>query len=417
MRGFSVGRSSDFLAGFNALSRGETFPPKSAFRTLENNRILSKIKRRRLMPTATANPLHHSAACATSLPQQIFLLADDLTGACDSAAAFLLTSRAVRIWLGATATFPATEPVQAFNTDSRSLSPAKASRLVSRTATALASNPDALFFKKIDSAARGPFAAEVLAAHRAFGSRAVLLAPAFTAAGRTVRSGILEVRDATGQRAQIDITSLFPPRSRRFIALVSCPEELAAALDNGKSVLLCDTSTQSDLESLVRAAQNFSGLLFAGSAGLAQALASSDARRTRRVPLPSASRTLLVAGSDHPVAKLQLETLNRVDARVDSRAVQVLRLDFSRSDRALILDTFRTFAPQALILTGGDTASLVAGTLGAHSFILHGELAPGIPWGIVQGGMAEGCIVITKSGAFGASTVFSEILSALRGPA
>ena len=90
MRGFSVGRSSDFLAGFNALSRGETFPPKSAFRTLENNRILSKIKRRRLMPTVTANPLHHSAACATSLPEQIFLLADDLTGACDSAAAFLL---------------------------------------------------------------------------------------------------------------------------------------------------------------------------------------------------------------------------------------------------------------------------------------------------------------------------------------
>src|SRR5208283_5695331 len=141
------------------------------------------------MPTATANPLLHSAACATSLPQQIFLLADDLTGACDSAAAFLPTGRAVRVWLGAAATFPATEPVQAFCTDSRYLSPAKASRLVSRivarTAAELASNPHALLFKKIDSAARGPFAAEILAAHRAFGSRAVLLAPAFPAAGRT----------------------------------------------------------------------------------------------------------------------------------------------------------------------------------------------------------------------------------------
>src|SRR5580692_7303481 len=138
------------------------------------------------MPAATANPLHLPAPSATALPERIVLLADDLTGACDSAAAFLLTGHAVRVWLGAAATLPAAEPVQAFNTDSRSLSPAKASRLISRlvsrlasrTAAALAHNSQTLLFKKIDSAARGPFAAEILAAHRAFGSRAVLLAPA-----------------------------------------------------------------------------------------------------------------------------------------------------------------------------------------------------------------------------------------------
>jgi D-threonate/D-erythronate kinase len=373
------------------------------------------------MQAATANPLHRSAATPASLPEQIRLVADDLTGACDAAAAFLPTGRAVRVWLGAAATFPAAEPVQAFNTDSRSLSPVKAARLVSRATAALASNLQTLFFKKIDSAARGPFAAEILAAHRAFGSHAVLLAPAFPAAFRIVRNGILEIQDATGERTQIDIANLFPPGSRVLIALISRPEELAAALDAGKPVLICDSSTQSDLEALVRAAQKFPGLLFAGSAGLAQALASLAARRIRSVPSPSASRTLLVAGSDHPVTQLQLDALKRVDprvdARVDSRALQVLRLDFSPRDRARILDTFRTFAPQALILTGGDTALLAASTLGAHSFILHGELAPGIPWGIVQGGMAEGCIVITKSGGFGTPTVLSEIIIALRGPA
>ncbi len=369
------------------------------------------------MPTAFANPIHKPASFATSLPEQICLLADDLTGACDAAAAFLPTGRTVRVWLGAAAKFPATEPVQAFNTDSRSLSPAKASRLVSRlvsrTAAALASNPHALLFKKIDSAARGPFAAEILAAHRAFGSRPVLLAPAFPAAGRTVRNGILEIKDATGQRTLVDIAGLFPPGSRSLIGLVSRPEELAAALHTGKPVLLCDSSTQADLEALVRAAEKFPGLLFAGSAGLAHALASREVRRIRRAPSPSAARTLLVAGSDHPVTQLQLETLDRVD----SRAVQVLRAQFNSRDRARILGAFRAFAPHALILTGGDTALLAANALGAHSFILHGELAPGIPWGIVQGGRSEGCIVITKSGGFGAPTIFNEILSALRGPA
>jgi D-threonate/D-erythronate kinase len=369
------------------------------------------------MPTDTQNRLNELAPSAISLAQHVVLLADDLTGACDAAAAFLPTGRSVRVWLGAAATFPATEPVQAFNTDSRSLSPAKASRLVSclasRTAEAPASNPHALLFKKIDSAARGPFAAEILAAHRAFGTRAVLLAPAFPAAGRIVRNGILKIQDATGQHTQIDLASHFPPGSESLIAPVSSPEELAAALETGKPVLLCDSSTQSDLETLVHAAEKFPGLLFAGSAGLAHALASRDARRIQHPPPPSAARTLLVAGSDHPVTKLQLETLDRVD----SRAVQVLRLDFNPRDRAHILDAFRTFAPQALILTGGDTALLVADALGAHSFILHGELAPGIPWGIMQGGRSEGCIVITKSGGFGAPSVFNQILGALRGPA
>src|SRR5580704_9581329 len=190
------------------------------------------------MPTATANPLHLPAPSATALPERIVLLADDLTGACDSAAAFLPTGRAVRVWLGTAATFPATEPVQAFNTDSRSLSPAKASRIVARIAAALASNPQTLLFKKIDSAARGPFAAEILAAHLAFGSRAVLLAPAFPAAGRTVRDGILEIQDATGKHTQIDLADLFPPRSRNLIALVSRPGELGAAIDAAKSILI-----------------------------------------------------------------------------------------------------------------------------------------------------------------------------------
>jgi uncharacterized protein YgbK (DUF1537 family) len=365
------------------------------------------------MPTVIANSLHDSAPFAASLLERIYIVADDLTGACDSGAAFLRAGRQVRVWLGQVAPFSVSEPVQVFNTDSRWLSPAKASRIVTHTLAGLEGEPAALLFKKIDSAGRGPIAAEVLAAHRASGSRAVLLAPAFPAAGRTVRNGILEIQDATGQCTRIDVAGLFPPKQRNLIHLVSHSQELAAALDTGKPMLLCDSSAQSDLESLVRVAENFSGLLFAGSAGLAHALASRDVRRALRASPPSASRTLIIAGTDHPLTKLQLESLGRAH----SRSFQVLRIRLSRLDRASILDAFNTFAPQALILTGGDTALFAASTLGAHSFILHGELAPGIPWGIVQGGIAEGCTVITKSGGFGSPSVFNEILVALRGRA
>ncbi len=365
------------------------------------------------MTTVTAAPSIKSAPLPAPIPERIYILADDLTGACDAAAAFLNAGRTVRVWLGDSAPFAAPESVQAFNSASRSLPPAKASRIVRRVAHTLAGLPGAMMFKKIDSAARGPLAAEVLAAQRGSGARAVLLAPAFPAAGRTVRNGILEVKDAAGQITHIDLVSLFSPRDRALIQRVARPSHLAAAIETGKPVLLCDSRAQSSLEAFARSAGKIPGLLLAGSAGLAQALAATAPRPRRRAPSPSAARTLLIVGSDHPLTRLQLAKINCRSPRT----VRVLRIHHSRRDPARILGAFRSFAPQALILTGGDTALFAANVLGAHSLVLQGQLAPGIPWGIVQGGVAENCLAITKSGGFGSPAIFNQILSTLRGAA
>jgi uncharacterized protein YgbK (DUF1537 family) len=339
-------------------------------------------------------------------------LADDLTGACDAGAAFLRAGCPVRIWFGSSPLFAAPEPVQAFNTDSRALTAHRAARVVSIAATALKTTPDALFFKKVDSAARGPLAAELLAAHSALGTRAILLAPAFPAAGRTVRDSILEIEDAAGQQKQVDLVELFPREMRHRVAPLAAPQEIVAALDARCQVLVCDASTQQDLEELVRIAESYPGLLYAGSAGLAQAIAGRHASPAQAAALPKAERTLIVAGSDHPVTKLQLSVLD--GTRFEG--VRLLRIG-RRRDSARILREFKAHAPQALILTGGDTALLAVQALGAHSFALQGEFAPGIPWGIVQGGVADGAIVFTKSGGFGVPTVFNDILAALGGAA
>lgn len=341
---------------------------------------------------------------------RIVLLADDLTGACDAGAAFLSAGRTVRVWFGSNVQFSAPESVQAFNTNSRSLPPSGADRAVSRAAAALGSDPNSLFFKKIDSAARGPLAAEVLAAHRALSTRAILLAPAFPHAGRIVRDGILEIEDAVGQPTQVRLARLFPLTTRGRIFNVSRPSELSPAIASGKTVLICDSATQAELEALAREAQDIPGLLYAGSAGLAQALASLNLARVPPAIVPHAERTLVIAGSPHPVTKLQLENLDR------SHDIRLLQMRFSFRARARIRSAFRTFAPQALILTGGETALLAVHALEAHSFIIQGEIATGIPWGLVQGGVAHGCVVVTKSGGFGSPTVLNEILAALRGP-
>lgn len=342
---------------------------------------------------------------------RIVVLADDLTGACDAAVAFLRTGRSVRVWFGATVQFSAPETVQAFNTDSRSLSPRRAERAVSQAIETLGVRPGSLFFKKVDSAARGPFAAEVLAAHRALKTRAVLLAPAFPAAGRTVRDGVLRIEDAAGSATEIPLADLFPASAREQIAIISDPSGVAAAVGSGKTIVLCDSATQADLENMAHAAQRMTGLLYAGSAGLAQALAALSRLKLPKAFIPAVSRTLLIAGSPHPVTRLQLEAVGRAG----DDGLQILEIQSTFRARARVRSAFSSFAPGALILTGGETALLAVEALEAHSFILQGEIAPGIPWGLVQGGAAHGCVVVTKSGGFGAPALFNDILAALRG--
>jgi D-threonate/D-erythronate kinase len=348
---------------------------------------------------------------ASASSARVVLLADDLTGACDAGVAFIRSGRTVRVWFSPGVQFSAPESVQAFTTNSRSLSPARAARVVSRAVASLGSGSDSLFFKKVDSACRGPIGAEVLAAHHSLKTRAVLFAPAFPSAGRIVRDGALEIHDAASQLRQVRLAGLFPVTVRHRIANISSPSQLEPALESGKTILLCDSESQPDLDNFARAAQNIFGLLYVGSAGLAQALAGLSLVSQPPALIPPAERALIVAGSPHPVTKLQLQTLDR--ERFSK--IRVVQIGFTFAARSRIRSAFRSASPQALILTGGETALLAVHALEAHSFILQGEMSPGIPWGLIQGGLAHGCVVVTKSGGFGAPGAFNDILTALQG--
>ncbi|HEY1766731.1 MAG TPA: four-carbon acid sugar kinase family protein [Terracidiphilus sp.] len=357
----------------------------------------------------------HFKSPAKSPAERVWLLADDVTGACDASAAFLSAGHAVRVWFGSRALFPAAETAQAFHTASRGLGPEAAADAVSQAAAGLRLDSDTLLFKKVDSAGRGPIGAEVLALHRALGTRAVLLAPAFPAAGRTVRGGILEVRDECGLVAQVDLRAWFAPEIGPAMVTISAADEVAPALAGGKTVLVCNSAAQSDLEALARAAGSLQGLLYAGSAGLARAISSLHTVAAPAVPAPAAARTLVITGTLHRITALQLAALRqRAMGRED---VQILRIECNHEDGPEVRAACTSFNPEALIVTGGDTVQFVAEALGAHSILLDGEFAPGIPWGRLQGGMAEGRIVVTKSGGFGSATALNDIVAALSGVA
>jgi uncharacterized protein YgbK (DUF1537 family) len=348
------------------------------------------------------------------LPAHILIVADDLTGACDAAAAFISSGRQVRVLLDASAcdSADASAGVLAVTTESRSLSAGGAAENVGRCFSRMASAAAALLFKKIDSAARDNCAAEVDAALRASGAALAVVTPAFPGAGRTVAGGVLSVRDWSGQNTTVDLREMFRTAELDVVILQTASEEelfssISRQSESGTRILLCDAIEQADLDRLAAAALRVpQRILWAGSAGLARALAAQmppPPSSTSSQIIRRTGRTLLFTGTPHPVTVLQIAHLEQLSASTPNEHPRTIHR-FTGADTmpgAAVVDAFAAAPAAALILTGGETASFVLRALGATGIRLAGEIAPGIPWGIVEGGMAEGCTVVTKSGGFG----------------
>ena len=159
-------------------------------------------------------------------------------------------------------------------------------------------------------------------------------------------------------------------------------------------------------------------ILWAGSAGLASALARALPRGPQPEPASPArsAAALFCLGSDHPVTVEQARNL------ASARAVLALSAEEASPERIAVAlcrgvhialripygriegDRVRQLIGEArppLFLSGGDTASLVCRALGVHEIRLYGEIAPGVPRGVLAGGPFDGVPVVTKAGGFG----------------
>ncbi len=360
---------------------------------------------------------------------QILVLADDLTGACDSASGFLRSGHSARVWLTEDADPEAQETVWVRHTASRDMSPSEATQAVASAARNLPAAPHTLLFKKVDSAGRGNIAAELLAARDAYAAELILLAPSFPATGRVVRDGILQITDIAGQNTSISLAELFPEEEHHRIGHAATPADLAA-FSGHKDIIICDAETDTDLRAIAQTASALRArTLWAGSAGLANALAASNPAQHPVQPQPYQPRTgsiFVSVGTSHNVTQLQLaHLLNTPGAallspnhtRLDDNSIGVLQLTCRDSDAADIHRIWQHLSPRphALVLTGGDTAAFILSVLAAKAIVLKGDIAAGIPWGIIEGGLADQCTVVTKSGGFGDEACLTNTVAFLRG--
>jgi uncharacterized protein YgbK (DUF1537 family) len=320
---------------------------------------------------------------------QCLLIADDLTGACDAAVPFASRGLQVRVALAG----PEEADVLAFSTESRDAGLASFGAALEPWRGLRTS----IIFKKIDSTLRGNVGPEVVAAMAAFGCDMALVTPAFPAAGRVVVNGYLQVVEDIG-----------------FV-----PRELAACFHGiDVPIALRDALCDDDLDAIVaEGLKRSERILWAGSAGLAGALARSLDPATPPTLSFSRAAPIFCLGSNHAVTlEQQARLLHQRAASLCAadtapalpQDIVVLRLRRGHTPAARVRELLED-ARRPLVLCGGDTASLVCRALDVRAIDLRREIAPGIPCGLLVGGPFDGLPVVTKSGGFGSPDALIEV--------
>ncbi|WJH37516.1 four-carbon acid sugar kinase family protein [Paenibacillus sp. CC-CFT747] len=176
---------------------------------------------------------------------------------------------------------------------------------------------DPLLYKKLDSALRGNPGSECEAILEVTGAELCIVAPAVPRLRRTTSSGVQRIdgipvhetemgRDPMNPVLTSEVAAVLAQSSRYpdgHVAASSDPAETAAALrllaSQGKRYAFCDALTDEHLDNLVSAGgQSGLRLVWAGAAGLGQALAKSLDRRAPQEEQPEPAAFLGENGAE-----------------------------------------------------------------------------------------------------------------------
>jgi uncharacterized protein YgbK (DUF1537 family) len=356
---------------------------------------------------------------------RVRLLADDRTGAIDTAVRFVPLAGPLQVrWDIAKAL--SSDGGLAFDLGTRELSDAHSSELAT-SAAALLRDAD-LAYLKCDSLLRGSLAQEIVACLRAQPFDHCIIAPAFPAQRRITRDG-RQWAAAHGS----DEWQLAGPDLAAQLGAFGFPVSKCRAGDCAPAgVSLWDAETIEALQQIADAGRRLPGsVLWCGSAGLAEAMAGAEPLRIETITSP----LLALVGTDHPVTLRQLSEVESdrvvfdpehadgvaaVEAQLEKGAAVVTVRVPNVPDRHLaarhIGESFtnllaRLPQPGTLFVTGGETLSHVCAALGAEALEVQGEIEPGIPVSVLKGGKWQGVRVISKSGAFGNEGLIGRLIS------
>ena len=340
---------------------------------------------------------------------RLAIIADDLTGALDTATPFIAAGLRVAVAItldGIAAALATGADIIAVNTASRALPPIEATARAARAAAALATAP--IIFKKVDSRLKGNPGVEAHAIADMTGRTALLVAPAVPDQQRLTQNGAVTGRGVDGA---IAVAPLFAHPHR--------------------SISVRDAGSQAELDALV-ADEDWSATIAVGARGLGIAFARLLGHPAQGLaafqPDPLA---LLALGSRDPITDAQIEHLAQTGTPVLDALAGAVPLDHTglpllvrcsgpltdqpdlvaRRFAQGIATLCTTGQPATLITGGGDTALAILQALGVAVVEPQGEAAPGLPWFWIVAPDRRHIRCVVKSGGFGDTEVLASLLA------
>jgi 4-hydroxythreonine-4-phosphate dehydrogenase len=380
----------------------------------------------------------------------IAILADDLTGAADTAVGMLAAGRPWVTWRRSdgTVAWDAEDRIVAINAGTRQITAAEARNRILGLATLFRRAGFACLYKKIDSTLRGHIGVEVKAALDGWRQRSLaVVAPAFPAMGRTTVDGRQRVGDvalACPPLAEMLASAAVPVAAVRLADVRSGNGRLDrffhARAETGSGAVVCDAVTDGDLAAIAAAGATLGQrVVWVGSGGLARVLFPGTVPVPEHVQISDAAPSgpvLVVSGSLAAISGVQGARVAAAGAASVIVPADVLSSESSvhqwhvreiesclrtgvdvivtiehepgatNVDATLVDRLGRMLEPcgsliGGVVATGGDTAAALFKHWGVLGVRLIGEVEPGVPIGLGAG--PRPLIVALKAGGFGSA--------------
>lgn len=386
----------------------------------------------------------------------IVAVADDLSGAAETAAVFGIPSR---VHLVSDAQVPHAAPeddvVRVFDLDTRYSVPAVAEAAF----RAILHGHDASrTFIKVDSLLRGNVAAATGAAVQV--GRGVVFSPALPSAGRTVVNGVplvgsmplaaTRLWQSEDHAPPAGVSSLLSELPVRLVSLVELRSgALSAILEEARResvVAAADAESAADLAIIAEAAWcGDEPAVLVGSRGLAEAAGAALGMAAASPPRERSARILVVVGSADAAAHRQFERLSSdlapttvhhspgslLDGSAGRFRVEgsLTAVRISPDERIApnasheLADRFAASVADALdevdlseltiVLIGGETARLLLDRLGVRHVDVQGTDGGGIVFGVAATEDGRRIRVVTRPGSFGDDDQLSALVRSI----
>ena len=380
------------------------------------------------------------------------ILADDLTGACDSAVGVLNDDRRVAVTLDSDFSSFNGYRYVAVNSNTRSITEEESRKVVRDTAERIYELGGEIVYKKIDSTLRGNIRAELEELYDLLDIDLILIAPGYPQNGRIVKEGILfagtgENRMSSSIREELGITEKTAVITS---ALVKEDREklerfLLDAKENGIRYLIGDSEDCKDLKGLAEMVRNSTlKILPAGSGALVRYLIGGEYDGISGDLDAFTEGTVYVMGSAHPVTVRQVSrfleegaygyaideegyfpeerplivsTKQVLEGREVKRSIVGDNVSDTMIEKKIAKKAGELYraGTRRMVLTGGDTAYGVLKYIGFNEIEILGETEPGVVCGIARSDRREPMLIVTKSGGFGNPETLLRIEQVLSG--